>query len=154
MRTEPRSFIEHTTLVSAFATKVDELSADAWERLRLHCQPLGGTTPEVLFKRAQLFAMPYGYLPIPTTAPAYIRALPVLMRGFQIGVGLTYEVVTSAFPSTIEPPWTRRRSSDKPHFDRMIDANNMIEHAMERHGVRIPSVATGTQGGIVRSAAA
>jgi len=127
--------------LSTFAAQVEALAPSAWQRIAARCQPLAGTTPTALLARAQLLAAPQITLDL-REPPAFVRMIPHVTQAFGTAVWLTYEVVTSAFPSALEPPWTRRRSTGHEDFDRRMDAQNAIEHALERHGVRIPSVAT------------
>lgn len=137
----PRNFTEHTALLSTFAAQVEALPPSAWQRIAARCQPLAGTTPAALLARAQLRAVQQR-MPDLREAPALVRMIPHVTQAFGTAVWLTYEVVTSAFPSTLEPPWSRRRSTGREDFDRRIDAQYAIEHTLERQGVRIPSVAT------------
>lgn len=137
----PRSFTEHTALLCTFASHVEALSSAAWQRIAVRCLPLAGTTPRALFARAQLRAAPQINFDLPG-APAIARAVPLAAQMFGVTVWMTYEVVTSVFPSTLDTPWARRTSTGREDFDRRIDAQNAMEYAMARNGVLIPSVAT------------
>jgi hypothetical protein len=137
---KPRTFTEHTTLLGAFASLVDALSPTDWQRIAVRCRPLAGSTPAALFARAQLRATPQIDLDLPG-APAIMRAVPLTLQSLGVAMWTTYEVVTSAFPSALGAPWTRQQSTGREDFDRRMDAQNAIEHAMARHRVRIPSVA-------------
>ena len=136
-----RNFAEHTELLTAFAAHVEALSPEAWQRLRINCRPLAGSTPQALLVRAELMATANAYdaLPIPRDA-SFVRAITGLGHAAILGIGLTFEVLTSAFPPTAGLPRPRTSSVGKPEFDQHIDATYVIEHALDRNGVRIPSV--------------
>lgn len=137
-----RTFTEHITLVGNFAACVEALPAVAWARLQERCRPLAGSTPASLYARAQLSALPWDTLPHAPDAPALVRAIPAVTHAGVVAMGLAYEVVTSAFPSTVEAPWTRRTSTGTPDVDRYIDAQSTIERTLADRGVRVAGVAT------------
>src|SRR5262245_44381245 len=127
-----RSLPELTELLVTYAHCVDALSPEAWERLRARCRPIAGSTPETLSQRAQLWASPLLVSwPAPRNAPVWIRALPTLANAFAFTMGLSLEVVQSAFPWTVDPVRPERTTTTgKPHVDRYIDAHHMIERAL------------------------
>jgi hypothetical protein len=137
----PRPLLERVEMLERFAARVDALSPAAWQRLKDRCAPLAGSSPTALYRRAALSGAAFE-LPRFPDPPLPVRAIVLAQRTFTVGIGLSFEMITSAFPSTVEPPWTRRTASARPEFDRSIDAHNAIEHAMERNGMRIPSVWT------------
>lgn len=137
-----RTFTEYIALLGNFAACVEALPPAGWTRLQERCRPLAGSTPAALYARAQLPAPAWDTFPQVPDAPALVRAIPAVTHASVVAVGLAYEVVTSAFPSTVETPWTRRTSTGKPDADRYIDAQNAIERTLADRGVRVAGVAT------------
>ena len=136
-----RTFAEHLSLVEVFAFRVDALPPAAWQRLVERCRPLSGSTPSALLARAQLSATAFDVPDLPDP-PAVVQVIAAGARAYIQTIFLGSELVTSAFPFTVEPPRTRRSTTGKPHADRYIDANNRLEAVLEREGVRVPGVAT------------
>ncbi len=137
-----RTVSAHITLVGNFAACVEALPPDAWVRLQERCRPLAESTPAAFYARAKLAALAWDTFSRTPDGSALVRAIPAVTNASVVAMGLAYEVVTSAFPSTVEAPRTRRMSTGKPDVDRYIDAQNAIERTLADRGVRVAGVAT------------
>jgi hypothetical protein len=139
-----RTFDERVVLLEAFAACVDALPSAAWQRLRLRCAPLLGRTPDAVFARALLAAVPYEYEYGQNSprAPLIIRAIAGTSEAVIVSTNLAFQLLTTFVAPLESPPRLRHQSTGTPQSDRVIDAFNRLEHIMHRAHVRDTGVAT------------
>lgn len=129
-----RSFAQRVALLRAFAERVAALSPESWDRLRLRCAPLAGSTPAALLARSALTTAAYEIeLPGNPQIPI-VSAIRGVTRAVIGSLSLTKELVFGAIPSLDEPSRPRRESTGKPIADDYIDAYHTLRTAAAAAG--------------------
>ncbi len=121
------SLTPQLALLDAFTLRIETLPADAWDRIRIRCVPLAGSSFRALMARAGLAAAPWSLLPLRSDRPFAVVTIAIAQRAFTTSTLLAKEFLFSAVPVLDEPSRPPSASTGNVDADRYISAFHRLE---------------------------